>query len=62
MPLIKPDLEKPVFKMFPHMKIQIAAGFCPMCLKEVKEADFKNDKAKREYTISGMCQACQDKV
>ena len=24
--------------------------------------EFKNEISKREYTISGMCQTCQDKV
>ena len=64
MALIKPDLNKPCFQlpMFAHMKIQIASGFCPMCLNEIREEDFREEKNKREYTLSGMCQKCQDKT
>jgi hypothetical protein len=33
---------------------------CVTCLGDAKE--FTNELSKREYTISGMCQTCQDKV
>jgi hypothetical protein len=33
---------------------------CVSCKKEAQE--FKNDLSRKEYTISGLCQTCQDKV
>jgi hypothetical protein len=38
----------------------LAAGRCPSCKGEAKE--FKDELSKKEYSISGMCQKCQDKV
>lgn len=35
-------------------------GVCSMCGKEVVEEEFVNQVSKREYQLSGMCQACQD--
>lgn len=37
-------------------------GICPTCQKPVKETEFKDLLSKREFQISGMCQACQDSV
>lgn len=34
---------------------------CPLCTKDVKIADFKNQTHVDEYKISGMCPPCQDK-
>lgn len=35
-------------------------GICTMCKKEIKEEDFIDELSKKEYTISGLCQKCQD--
>lgn len=35
---------------------------CPTCCKDMTNEDFKDLLSVKEYTISGMCQACQDKV
>jgi hypothetical protein len=37
-------------------------GKCPFCEKEIKLKDFRDEKSKREYGISGMCQKCQDRI
>lgn len=38
-------------------------GFCALCGKEVDPTtDFKDDCSRKEWTISGMCQDCQDKL
>jgi len=37
----------------------IKSDVCAVCLKEAK--NFKDELSKREFTISGMCQECQDK-
>ena len=33
---------------------------CPTCGKEVGE--FRDDLSRKEFTISGMCQSCQDSM
>ena len=35
-------------------------GLCPFCGKDMTNATFKDDASKKEYTISGICQECQD--
>ncbi len=36
-------------------------GVCVDCKKSV-EGSFKDDLSIKEYSISGLCQVCQDKV
>ena len=38
----------------------ISDNVCTMCGKPV--AEFHDQLSRKEYTISGMCQACQDHV
>jgi hypothetical protein len=38
----------------------IKANKCTTCPGDALE--FKNELSRREYTISGMCQKCQDKI
>lgn len=38
----------------------IKADTCILCSKPAVE--FKDDLSRKEYTISGMCQVCQDKT
>ena len=33
---------------------------CPACQKEI--SNFKDNQSLKEFTISGMCQECQDKT
>ena len=33
---------------------------CPFCVQPIKMEDFKDKRSKKEYTISGICQKCQD--
>lgn len=35
---------------------------CPLCSEKIDTKDFKNDLSLKEFTISGMCQKCQDKI
>ena len=37
-------------------------GVCVMCGKEVTEDSFRDDLSKKEFTISGLCQSCQDEI
>ena len=34
--------------------------YCPMCGKEI--TGFRDELSKKEFSISGMCQACQDQI
>jgi len=43
-----------------HRPTVIRENRCMTCEGEATE--FKNDISRKEYTISGMCQKCQDKV
>lgn len=37
-------------------------GVCATCGVPVSESDFGDELSRKEYTISGMCQKCQDSV
>ena len=60
--LTKPDITKPVFLFYPNAVKDIVENKCPMCHSDIKESDFKDELSKKEYSISGMCQKCQDEV
>ena len=62
MNLIKPDLDKPAFKIYPDAAEAIKDNKCPTCCKDIKESDFKDNLSRKEYGISGLCQSCQDKT
>ena len=40
----------------------VRMGFCPFCKKLVVAEDFKDNLSRIEYSISGLCQTCQDKT
>ena len=58
--LKKPDKNKPAWKMMPKSWEKIKQDKCPTCPKDIKEKDFTSPLSKKEYSISGMCQDCQD--
>ena len=72
--LDKPDPNKPVFKILPVIGELVHNRKCPMCKKIVNTGDvfnkkysperlsspFRDELSRKEYTISGMCQDCQD--
>lgn len=60
--LKKPDLNKPVFALMPAAKQLVMDNKCPLCRGPIVETDFKDEGSKREYSISGMCQTCQDRM
>ena len=55
-----PNTNKPVFKCFPQAKEDIHAQICPTCNKPVGK--FTDILSEKEYSISGMCQKCQDSI
>jgi hypothetical protein len=58
--LPKPDLNKPVFKLYPYKKTLAMRGLCTFCSKPIAEESFRSDLGRKEYTVTGMCQLCQD--
>lgn len=49
-----------VRKIFPEAIENIDEGKCPTCGNPVGK--FRDERSKREFRISGMCQECQDSV
>lgn len=60
--LIKPDLNKPVFKLMPDKAKLIRQGKCPSCKRPIWPQAFTDDLSKKEYSISGLCQTCQNSI
>jgi hypothetical protein len=59
MPL-PPDLSKPIFALMPHLADRVMQGVCTFCAITLDE--FRDEMSAKEYSISGMCQTCQDKT
>ena len=53
-------LVRAIYKPIP--KSALENGQCPSCLRKVKTRKLKNNKSKKEFLISGLCQNCQDKT
>ncbi len=41
---------------------KIKEGMCPTCGKPINPLTFKDKLSVKEFTISGLCQECQDGV
>lgn len=37
-------------------------NLCPFCQVAITEADFRDELSRKEWSISGLCQGCQDEV
>ena len=35
-------------------------GQCPLCKNSTRDEVFENERSKREFEISGLCQRCQN--
>ena len=47
--------------LFPDKALLFDNGNCTDCKKPVNPTtDFNDELSKKEYSLSGMCQACQD--
>ena len=55
-----PAMREAIEAMFPGTESRIEANLCPVCGGPTSE--FRTALSRREYEISGMCQACQDDV
>ena len=48
-------------KLFPKQMENMDNGKCPFCGKDINpETEFRDELSRKEFKISGMCQACQD--
>jgi len=47
---------------FGAMVKNVENKICPFCKEKIDINSFKNSLSKKEYTISGLCQICQDKT
>ena len=59
MPL-PPDLSKPIFAMMPDLADRVMNNQCTFCAKAITA--FADELSKKEYSVSGMCQLCQDEI
>lgn len=41
---------------------QVEMGNCPICGNPINLNDFRDSLSRKEFTISGMCQKCQDNI
>lgn len=58
-----PVIQKFLIEIAPHGKQAYETGdTCALCGAKVTIDSFKDTISIKEYGISGMCQACQDKV
>jgi len=56
-------LDKMAKKMYDVERTKaIRREICVDCKSEVDMSNFRDEKSKEEYRISGLCQNCQDEV
>jgi len=50
--------------LFPRQAKLVKEGKCPHCEMYIGQVglDLRNEISRKEFKISGLCQACQDKV
>lgn len=39
---------------------RVKAHKCPFCNKDIIMSRFRDERSRREYKITGLCQVCQD--
>lgn len=54
--------KKIVKQIFPEIVERIEQCKCATCGKDIEKESFRNKISIKEYTISGMCQDCQDSI
>ena len=40
----------------------VEQGDCPLCKHKVDKDEFRDELSRKEFEISGLCQACQDDI
>lgn len=54
--------EKIIKQTFPEALELIKNKQCPCCSSNINLEEFRDTLSFKEFTISGMCQKCQDKT
>lgn len=58
-----PSMEQSLKDLFGIDRVKVISDdLCATCGKAVTTLSFRNAISLKEYTISGMCQECQDSV
>lgn len=47
-------------RCFPKEEERKSKGQCPFCGEDINYTEFRDDLSRKEFTISGLCQKCQD--
>lgn len=55
-----PEMKAFIESLFPGTTQAISEHRCPVCKQPI--GPFRDALSRKEYTISGMCQSCQDDV
>ena len=58
--LIGPDLNKSFFTLFPKKLLLAKSLYCVNCERNINPDEYRDKISKSEYSISGLCQFCQD--
>lgn len=61
-PTVKDEQISKVLNDLYDREKKIINNLCVFCGKEVTPDSFRDRESLREYTISGLCQGCQDEV
>tara|TARA_Y100000310_G_scaffold198242_1_gene198294 strand:- start:749 stop:943 length:195 start_codon:yes stop_codon:yes gene_type:complete len=51
-----------VRSIFPQEVARVEMGKCPFCSKPVVASDFNDAVSLAEFSITGLCQNCQDEM
>lgn len=55
------EIEELLYRTFNvNRRKTIENGDCVFCDHKIEENEFRDEISKKEYSISGMCQKCQD--
>lgn len=58
-----PAIDKCITNIFGIDRVKcIQENKCPCCKADINVNEFRDTLSVKEWTISGMCQACQDSV
>jgi hypothetical protein len=56
-------MNKKIMKgVFPLEVALVEAGKCPVCALPIDQEKFRDQLSRKEFTISGICQICQDDI
>jgi len=54
------EMQRLMKVLFPEQVERVEQGLCPFCGAKVDPGALRDDLSRKEFRISGLCQACQD--